>query len=74
MTVARLEGTKDISSILDKLEDLDYEASAQSNKIVFVYRKHTNSTDLKRDIKAAKDACKFVGTIKCTHGASSLTC
>ena len=70
MIVARLEGTKDISGILEKLKGLEYEVSALNDKIVYVFRKNASSTDLSRDVKSAKVACKFTSSIKCTYGAS----
>mgnify|MGYP000067032979 CR=1 FL=1 len=73
MIVARLEGTKDISDILEKLEGLEYETSSSNKKIGYVFRKNASSSDLSRDVKSVKTACKFTGSIKCTHGSNSTT-
>jgi hypothetical protein len=69
--VARLEGTKDISCILEKLVALAYDVISDDKKIAFVYRKGSNSNNLRGDIKSAKDACKFSGSIKVIYGTSS---
>ncbi len=69
--VARLEGTKDISCILEKLEALAYDVTTHNQKIAFVYRKGSNSTNLRGDMKSAKDACKFTGSIKVIYGTNS---
>jgi len=71
MIVARLEATKDIKCILDKLENLAYDVSLLNEKTIFVYRASANSSDLSRDVKSAKSACKFVGTIKCSYGTNN---
>ena len=69
--VARLEGTKDISCVLEKLEALAYDVITNDKKIAFVYRKGSNSNNLRGDIKSAKDACKFNGSIKVIYWTSS---
>ena len=69
--IARLEGIKDISCISSKLEALEYDVVQQNEKIVFIYRNKASSSDLGRDVKSAKDACKFSGSIKCTYGTNS---
>jgi hypothetical protein len=69
--VVRLEGTKDISCILEKFTGLGYDVVIQDKQIAFIYRKGSNSTNLRTDMKSAKDACKFVGTIKTIYGTST---
>jgi hypothetical protein len=69
--IARLEGTKDIKCVLDVLLGLNYEVVTQDNKIGFIYRDKLTGDDLKRDVKSAKDACKFTSSIKCLYGTSS---
>jgi hypothetical protein len=71
MIVARLEATKDIKCILDKLENLEYDVSLLNEKTIFVYRASASSSDLSRDVKSAKSACKFSGTIKCSYGTNN---
>ena len=75
MIIARLEGNKSISNILDKLEGLKYEVSAcvSNNNIGYVYRKNASSTDLSRDVKSVKKACQFTSSIKCSYGTNSST-
>jgi len=69
--VVRLEGTKDISCILEKLTALSYDVVTDDKKIAFIYRKSSNSNDLRGDVKSAKSACKFTGTIKAIYGTST---
>lgn len=69
--IARLESTKDISSISDTLKALAYDVVQQNDKIAFIHRKSGSSSDLGRDIKSAKEACKFTGAIKCIYGTST---
>lgn len=69
--VARLEGIKNISCIYEKLEALNYDVITNDEKIAFVYRKNSNSSNLRNDIKSAKTACKFTGTIKIIYGTNS---
>ncbi len=71
--VARLEGNKDITCILEKLEALAYDVINSDKKIAFVYRKGSSSNNLRGDIKSAKDACKFSGSVKIIYGTSSTT-
>ena len=71
MIVARLEGSKNISEILNKLEGLEYEVSVLNDKTGYVFRKNASSSDLSRDVKATKSACKFSGTIKSSFGSST---
>lgn len=73
MFVARLECVKDISEILKKLEGLEYEVTSSNNKVGYIFRKNANSSDLSRDVKAVKAACKFIGSIQCTYGTSGST-
>jgi len=69
--VVRLEGTKDISCIVEKLIALNYDVVSHDKKIAFLYRKSSNSNELKTDIKAAKTACTFIGTIKAIYGTNT---
>ena len=69
--VARIEGTKDITCILEKLEALSYDVISNDKKIAFVYRKGSNSNNLRGDMKSAKDACKFSGSVKVIYGTST---
>lgn len=71
--IARLEGTADITSILDALKALKYDVVQQDKKIAFIYRGKGSSDDLKRDVKAAKDAGKLNSSIKCIHGTTNAT-
>lgn len=73
MVIARLEGAKDISGILEKLKKLEYEVVSSSNKVGYISRNNTSSSDLSRDVKSVKTACKFTGSIKCTYGTSNAT-
>ncbi len=70
--VARLESIKDISCVLEKLEGLSYTTIAYDKNSGFVYRKGLNSyTELSRDIKSVKSACKFTNQIKISYGSSN---
>jgi hypothetical protein len=71
MIVARLDGSKNISEILNKLEGLEYEVSVLNDKTGYVFRKNASSSDLSRDVKATKAACNFSGTIKSSFGSST---
>lgn len=71
MIVARLEGLKNISEIFNKLEGLEYEVSVLNDKIGYVFRKNASSSDLSRDVKTVKTACKFSGTIKSSFGSNT---
>lgn len=73
MIVARLEGDRDISKLLEKLYGLEYEVTSSNKKIGYVFRTSTSSSDLSRDINAVISACKFKGSIKCAYGTSSDT-
>lgn len=73
MVVARLEGTKDISELLEKLRGLEYEVASSNNKVGYVSRNNASGSDLSRDVKSVKTACKFTGSIKCNYGTSSST-
>jgi hypothetical protein len=69
--VARIEETKDTTCILEKLEALSYDVISNDKKIAFVYRKSSNSNNLRSDIKSAKDACKFNASVKMIYGTST---
>lgn len=71
MIVARLEGSKNILEIFNKLEGLEYEVSVLNDKIGYVFRKNASSSDLSRDVKTVKAACKFLGTIKSSFGSNT---
>ena len=69
--VARIEGIKDITCILEKLEALSYDVISNDKKIAFVYRKGSNSNNLKEDMKSARDTCKFNGLVKVIYGTTT---
>lgn len=70
--VARLESTKDLSCIIEKLEGLSYTTITYDKNSGFVYKKNLNSfTDLNRDIKTVKSACNFTNQIKVSYGTSN---
>lgn len=71
MVVARLEGTKDISEVLEKLKGLEYEVVSSSKVVGYVFRKDTSNSNLSRDIKSTKSACGFTGSIRATYGTNS---
>lgn len=71
--VARIEGTKDITCIIEKLEALNYDIITNDKKIVFVYRKGSSGNNLRGDIKSAKDACKINGSVKVMYGTNNAT-
>jgi len=67
--VARLESTKDLSDIVEGLEGLGYVAIAYDKNSAFIYRKDiTSSSNMNRDIKSIKSACKFTNQIKVLYG------
>ena len=70
--VARLESTKDISCLIEKLEGLSYTTITYDNNSGFVYKKNLNSySELNRDIKSVKSACSFTNQVKVSYGSSS---
>jgi vacuolar-type H+-ATPase subunit I/STV1 len=68
MIVARLEGKKNISDIIDKLKEREYEVSALNDQIAYVSHKNRSSADLSQDVKSVKKICEFKGQITCYHG------
>ncbi|WP_447894996.1 hypothetical protein [Vreelandella sp. GE22] len=73
MIVAKLESSKDLTDVAEKLRGLEYEVVPAVKKEIFVFRKKGSNTDLSRDVKSAKDACKFTGPIKSVYGTNSAT-
>jgi len=69
--IAKLDGTKNISCLIEKLESLEYETSTLNDKTAFLFRKGSTNTTLKNDIKSVKTACNFIGTIKIKYGSSN---
>lgn len=67
----RLESSKNIDGILEKLSSLGYEVSTINSNCGFAYRKGSNSSDFRSDIKSAKLSCKFTSSIKVEYGSSS---
>ena len=72
MTV-KIEGAKDISCIVEKLQGLEYDVVLLNNKTAFAYRKGSSLTSLSNDMKSAKEACKFIGQLKLEYGYGSKT-
>jgi len=73
MIVARLESTKELSCILEKLEGLNYTVTAYDTKSGFVYNSKNNYSNLTEAIKSAKTACKFTTSIKVQYGTNQGT-
>lgn len=73
MIVVRLETSKDISGVMTHLNSLGYEVCSSDKKVAFVYRKDSSSSQFSIDMKAAKSASKFSGSVKCVYGGSSTT-
>ena len=73
MIVARLESTKELSCIIEKLENLNYTTTSYDKNSGFVYNKNNSHSDLTRDIKSAKTACKFTTSIKIQYGTNQST-
>lgn len=71
MIVVRLEASKDLSSVGAHLNGLGYEVCANDKKVVFVYRKDSSSSQFSTDLKAAKSASKFSGSIRCVYGSTA---
>jgi len=71
MIIARLESTKELSCILEKLEGLNYTTTAYDAKSGFVYNSKNTHTNLTSDIRSAKTACKFTTSIKLQYGTNN---
>ena len=72
MIVARLESTKALSCIFEKLKSLNYIiAEEDDSKRGFVYNKKNSHSNLTSDIKTVKNACNFTTSIKIKYGSSS---
>ena len=66
--VARLEGKRDISCILKRLEGLAYSVMTDNKMVAFIYRKGANSNNLRGDIRTIKEACRFNGSLRVIYG------
>jgi len=73
MIIARLESQKELTCILEKLEALNYITTAYDAKSGFVYNSKNTHTNLTSDIRSAKTACNFVGSIKVQYGTNQNT-
>ena len=71
MIIARLESTKELSCILEKLEALEYTTTAYDAKSGFVYNSKNTHSNLTNDIRSAKTACKFTTSIKVQYGTNN---
>ncbi|MCG8611833.1 MAG: hypothetical protein MI864_14995 [Pseudomonadales bacterium] len=71
MIVTRLESSREFNDdFINALIALKYEVSQLSKKVIFAYRKDSESTKLTNDIKSAKSASNHTSSITCNYGTS----